>query len=148
MTEMTEGTLLWEPSERLKEQARISDFMRWLEAERDLSFDGYADLWEWSVKDIEGFWSSLWEYCGVKPSQPYERVLGSREMPGTEWFAGAELNYAEHALLHADERPDEPALIHQSEIRPRGETTWRELRERVGAVAAVSGRWASSAATG
>jgi acetoacetyl-CoA synthetase len=136
MTEMTEGTLLWEPSERLKEQARISDYMRWLKAERDLSFDGYADLWEWSVKDIEGFWSSLWEYCGVKPSQPYERVLGSREMPGTEWFAGAELNYAEHALLHADERPDEPALIHQSEIRPRGETTWRELRERVGAVAA------------
>jgi acetoacetyl-CoA synthetase len=46
----------------------------------------------------------------------------------------AELNYAEHAFLHAQE--DEPALIHQSEIRPRGETTWRELRERIGAVAA------------
>src|ERR687893_1794884 len=135
MTEAAEGALLWEPSERLKEQAKISDFMRWLEAERDLSFDDYADLWEWSVTDLEGFWSSLWEYCGVKPSKPYERVLGRREMPGAEWFVGAELNYAEHAFLPA--REEEPALVHESELRPRGEVSWRELRESVSAVAAA-----------
>ena len=37
MTEPAEGTLLWEPSEELKENARISDYMEWLKAEKDLS---------------------------------------------------------------------------------------------------------------
>src|SRR5215213_3092005 len=117
MTETSEGILLWEPSEGFKEKARIARYMKWLEDEKDLSFEDYAELWEWSVTDLEGFWASIWEYCGVKASKPYERVLGTREMPGAEWFPGAELNYAEHALRHATDRQDEPAILQQSELR-------------------------------
>ncbi len=134
MTETAEGTLLWEPPEGLVENAKVTSYLRWLADERGQSFEGYGALWEWSATDLEGFWSSVWEFCGVRASKGYERVLGRREMPGTEWFVGAELNYAEHAFLHA--RPDEPALVHESELRPRGQTTWRELRERVAAAAA------------
>ena len=57
-------------------------------------------------------------------------------MPGAEWFPGAELNYAEHVLRNADARADEPAIMHQSEIRELGVVTWRELRGRVVALAA------------
>ena len=39
-------------------------------------------------------------------SAPYERVLGSRAMPGAEWFPGARLNYAEHVL-----RPARPTAM-------------------------------------
>jgi acetoacetyl-CoA synthetase len=134
MTETAEGTLLWEPSEEFKENARISHYMEWLRDERDLSFDDYAELWEWSVTDLEGFWASIWEYCGVEASKPYERVLARREMPGAEWFPGAELNYAEHVFKNA--RGDEPAVLHQSELRGLSELSWRELRERTGALAA------------
>src|SRR3712207_4745844 len=55
-------------------------------------------------------------------------------MPGAEWFAGAQLNYAEHAFKNA--RADEPAILHQSELRPLGQMSWRELRERTAALAA------------
>ena len=134
MTEVAEGTLLWEPSEEFKENANISRYMRWLREEKDLSFDDYAELWEWSVTDLEGFWASVWEYCGVEASKPYERVLGRREMPGTEWFVGAELNYAEHIFKNA--RGDEPAILHQSEVRPLGQLSWSELREQTAALAA------------
>ena len=134
MTETTEGTLLWEPSEEFKENAMISRYMTWLKDERDLSFDGYGELWEWSVTDLDGFWSSIWEYFDVTSSNPYERVLSKREMPGAQWFPGTELNYAEHAFRNA--RPDEPALVHKSEIRPLGQVSWQELREKVGALAA------------
>ena len=92
MTETADGTPLWEPSEGLKENARISDYMEWLKAEKGLSFGNYNELWEWSVTDLEGFWATIWEYCGIKASKPYERVLGERAMPGAEWFPGAELN--------------------------------------------------------
>jgi acetoacetyl-CoA synthetase len=134
MTETAEGTLLWEPSEEFKENAVISRYMGWLRDEKELSFDDYGELWEWSVTDIEGFWSSLWEYFDVKASKPYEKVLAERKMPEARWFTGAELNYAEHAFRNA--RPDEPALVHKSEIRPLKETSWRELREKVAALAA------------
>jgi len=134
MTETTEGTLLWEPSEDLKQNSRISHYMRWLEEEKGHSFDDYAELWEWSVTDLEGFWASVWEYCGVEASRPYERVLARREMPGAEWFPGAELNYAEHLLKNS--RGDEPAIVHQSEIRPLGQLSWREVEERTAALAA------------
>jgi acetoacetyl-CoA synthetase len=136
VTETAEGTPLWEPSEELKENARITDYMGWLRAERDLSFGDYNELWEWSVTDLDGFWSSVWEYCDIKASKPYKRVLGERMMPGTEWFPGTELNYAEHIFRHATQRPDEPAILHQSEVRPLGELSWTELQEKTAALAA------------
>jgi acetoacetyl-CoA synthetase len=138
MTEAVEGTLLWEPSEEFKENANITRYMRWLKEEKGLSFEDYGELWDWSVTEIEKFWASIWEYFDVKASKPYEKVLASREMPGAEaeWFVGAELNYAEHVFRNAGGHPDEPAVVHQSELRPLGEVTWRELEEKVGALAA------------
>jgi acetoacetyl-CoA synthetase len=134
--ETAEGIQLWEPSKEMKENARISDYMRWLGAEKDVDVEDYNDLWRWSVTDLEGFWASVWEYCGVEASQPYEAVLAKREMPGAEWFPGARLNYAEHILKNAEGRLDGPALIHQSEVRPLGEVSWGELREKTAALAA------------
>jgi acetoacetyl-CoA synthetase len=135
MTETAEGNLLWEPPAELEENAVLTRYMRWLEENRGLSFEDYNELWGWSVDDVEGFWSSLWEFLEVKASKPYERVLAKREMPGAEWFPGAELNYAEHAFRNA--RDDEPALVHRSELRPLGETSWAELRAKTAALAAA-----------
>jgi acetoacetyl-CoA synthetase len=134
MTEAAEGTLLWEPSEEFKENANISRYMEWLKREKGLSFSDYGELWEWSVSEVEEFWASIWEYFNVKASKPYSRVLNSREMPGYKWFEGAELNYAEHVFRNA--RPDEPAVLHQSETRSLGTVTWRELQEKVAALVA------------
>src|SRR5215216_1338755 len=134
MTEAAEGTLLWEPSDEFKENANISRYMEWLKREKGLSFSDYGELWEWSVNEVEEFWASIWEYFNVKASKPYSRVLNSREMPGYKWFEGAELNYAEHVFRNA--RPDEPAVLHQSETRSLGTVTWRELQEKVAALVA------------
>ena len=134
MTEATEGTVLWEPSPELRESSTIARYMEWLERERGLSFENYTALWEWSVTDLEGFWSSLWEFFEVQSSKAYEAVLGRREMPGARWFPGAEINYAEHVFRNA--RQGRPALIHASELRPLGETSWRELEATVAAFAA------------
>ncbi len=43
-------------------------------------------------------------------------VLGRREMPGAEWFPGAELSYAEH--LFRGKPDDAVAIVHASELRP------------------------------
>ncbi len=134
MTETAEGTLLWEPSEEFKANANITRYMTWLREEKSHDFGSYDELWEWSVTDLEGFWASVWEFCCVKASKPYEEVLPKRRMPGAEWFTGAELNYAEHVFLKA--REGEPAIISQSEIRPLSGMSWDELRDKTAALAA------------
>ena len=112
MSAVKEGELLWTPSAQRVARANLTHYMAWL-AERGRSFDSYTALWQWSVDDLEGFWGSLWEYFDIRASRPYDRVLGRRAMPGAEWFPGARLNYAEHALRH--ERAGADALLFLSE---------------------------------
>ncbi|HEX2085377.1 MAG TPA: acetoacetate--CoA ligase [Solirubrobacteraceae bacterium] len=121
---MARGDLLWTPSTETIERATMTRFMR----ELDRGFETYDDLWRWSVDDLEGFWAAIWDWFGVRGD--YERVLGSRDMPGAEWFPGARLNYAEH-MLRERGRDHEVAIVHRSELRPTAEMTWAELREQV-----------------
>src|SRR5687768_13631082 len=123
-----EGQLLWTPSADRLARSHLTRYLRWLE-ERGQRFDGYDALWRWSVSDLDAFWSSVAEFCGVEGSAPPDRVLGKRTMPGAEWFPGATLNYAWHALRH--ERPGEDALVYLSERRPLTTMSWPELARQV-----------------
>ena len=125
--------ILWRPDAERIERATITGYARWLEQTRGLDLPDYASLWEWSTTDLEGFWASIWERFDVRASTPYERVLGSRAMPGAEWFPGARLNYAEHALRASD--VDAVAIRHASELRPLAEITRGELRDEVARLA-------------
>jgi acetoacetyl-CoA synthetase len=108
--------------------------MDWLAERRGLSFESYADLWAWSVNQVEDFWASIWEYFDIIAHQPYESVLSSEQMPGAKWFEGSTLNYAEHVFRQAN--TDNPALIFQSESQALMEISWAELREQTAAMAA------------
>ena len=135
MPAISEGALLWEPSDELKRSAILTRYMAWLHETRGLDVADYQALWRWSVTDIEGFWASLWDFFAIQASQPYERVLGRRAMPGAQWFPGARLSYAEHAFRHA--APDRPAILFQSETQPLTEVSWATLRAQVAAVASA-----------
>jgi len=123
-----QGDLLWTPSPDRVANAGLTHYLAWL-AQRGRSFDSYAALWQWSVDDLEGFWGSVWEYFDIKASQPYERVLGKSSMPGAEWFPGARLNYAEHALRN--ERAGADALLYLSERRGVTALSWTDLGAQV-----------------
>ncbi|MBW1818160.1 MAG: AMP-binding protein, partial [Deltaproteobacteria bacterium] len=129
-----EGTLLWEPSEKMKSEAQLTEYMAWLNREKGLRFNNYQDLWEWSVTRVGDFWESVWKYFDIQASRPYERVLEG-VMPSARWFQGAELNYAEHAFRRMTS--ERPALMFQSETQPLTTVSWEELRESVASVAAV-----------
>jgi acetoacetyl-CoA synthetase len=119
-------TLLWEPPAGMAERAVMTRYMR------ERGFGSYDELWRWSVEDLEGFWASIWDFFGVEGG--YERVLGSREMPGAEWFPGAQVNYASHLFRGKD--PDAVAIVHASELREQAALTWGELREQTARIAA------------
>ncbi|MEJ3653079.1 acetoacetate--CoA ligase [Actinomycetes bacterium KLBMP 9759] len=109
----------------------IERYLEFLRAEHGLVFDGYPALHRWSVTDLEGFWASIAAFFDVRFSAPPRRVLGRREMPGAEWFDGATLNYAEHALRGAGAADTAEALVAHSQTRDPVTLTWGELRDQV-----------------
>jgi acetoacetyl-CoA synthetase len=125
------GTVLWTPPADARQTTEIGRYLTWLERERDRPFPGYNELWAWSVEDLEGFWGSIWDYFQIRAHAPYDRVLSDRAMPGGRWFAGAELNYAEHLLGTGDEDPDVSAIVAHSQTRDPIELTFGELRDQV-----------------
>ncbi|MGZ4407788.1 MAG: acetoacetate--CoA ligase [Gaiellaceae bacterium] len=127
--------MVWTPSPERIASATITRYREWLNETRGLGLEGYHDLWQWSVDELEAFWASIWEFFEVEASEPYERVLTQREMPGAKWFPGARLSYAEHVFRGRD--AGDVAIRHASELRPLGEWTWGELRAHAGAVAAA-----------
>src|SRR3954452_13274183 len=104
----------------------MREYMRALATGRGVETATDEELWRWSVDDLEGFWASIAEHFEVAFHEPPRAVLAGREMPGTEWFPGAELSYPEHILRGRDD--DAVAIRHASELRPLGEVTWGELR--------------------
>ncbi|WP_432074116.1 acetoacetate--CoA ligase [Streptomyces wuyuanensis] len=127
------------PDPKTAAGSRIADFARW--ATRHQGAGGIPDptdyhaLHRWSVTDLEGFWAAVWEYFDIDAATPYERVLAEETMPGANWFPGATLNYAHHALRNL--HPDAPAITALDETGAGCEITGRQLRAQVASVAAT-----------
>lgn len=133
---MTErGKVLWQPSAAQIEHNRIAEFTRWVEAKHDLEFSNYNALWEWSIANLDAFWSDIWAFCGVRSTTKPTAMLAKDQMPGMEWCPGATLNYADQILHHAEATPDKTAIIVQSETFGRSSLTWTALRSQVANVA-------------
>ncbi len=124
---------LWEADSEFKTNCHLNQYMNWLNHEHQLSFNTYNELWEWSIQNIELFWESIWKYFDVKAYSSYNEVLSSREMPGSKWFEGATLNYAEH--LFRNSQGDKPAIIFGNERGSNQKISWNELISKVSSMA-------------
>ncbi|RVU14787.1 acetoacetate--CoA ligase [Streptomyces antnestii] len=132
-------TPLWKPDQEFIAAAEITRFQAWAAEHHGAPADGgYEALHHWSVTDLEAFWKAVAEWFDIRFTTPYARVLGDRSMPGAQWFPGATLNYAEHALRTATDpaRADTPAILHVDETHEPRPVTWAELRRQVGSLAA------------
>ncbi len=130
MAVRTTGQVLWSPPADVRETTQLGRFLDFVRDTRGRDLAGYDELFAWSVADLEGFWGALWDFFGVRAHTPYDRVLGSREMPGAEWFSGARLNYAEH-MLGTEEDLGAVAVLARSQTRDPFELTFGDLREQV-----------------
>lgn len=134
---IAEGDLLWEPDAEWIAGARITEFGRWLAARGGVTAGTYDELWQWSVSDLDAFWSAVAEWYGVRWYERPAAALADPRMPGAVWFPGARLNYAEHLLYppcHVE--LDDVAVIAAVEDDEPQQLTWRELRTQVAGVRA------------
>jgi len=126
-------TPLWQPSEERSRAAAITGFMNLVNERHDKQFATYNELYEWSVDRIPEFWAAVWDYVGVKASRGYDAVVDDvNRMPGTQWFMGARLNFAENLLRYKDERT---AFIFRGETQKTVRMSYAQLYTTVGRLA-------------
>ncbi|MEU4708484.1 acetoacetate--CoA ligase [Nocardia salmonicida] len=117
----------WVPNAHDVASARITDFAAFVTARTGEEYPDYQALWRWSVADIAGFWQAVWDYFEL--GETAGEVLGSREMPGAQWFPGTRLNYVDQIIRMA--QFGRPAVIALHEDAEPREVSWSELIEQV-----------------
>jgi acetoacetyl-CoA synthetase len=147
VTEAPDAGPVWTPGPARVARANLTRFLQQIRATPGA--ETVADvpaLYRWSATQPEAFWPAVWEFCGVvaeeRPGQaPWDQIAWGldRMAPpdpvlGPRWFLGARLNFAENLLRYQDERE---ALVFWNEAGRQTAITYRELRARVGRVAAA-----------
>jgi acetoacetyl-CoA synthetase len=126
---MTSDRPLWEPGKERVERANLSRFIRFVREEHDEDLESYADLYDFSIKHPDRFWTSVWDFCGIRASGDRDPVLVDPErMPGARWFPEVRLNFAQNLLRFRDDRL---ALVFRGEAGHARELSYAELHDQV-----------------
>jgi acetoacetyl-CoA synthetase len=54
---------IWTPAP--DQDSALARFTRWVAEHRDVQADDYSALLEWSITDLDGFWSGVADFAGV-----------------------------------------------------------------------------------
>ena len=124
---------LWTPSQNRIEQPNITKFIHFINKKHNLKIESYTQLYNWSITNISDFWAAVWDFCEIKASRKYNKVIDDlSKFPGAKWFAGAKLNFAENLLKYRD---NNPALIFKAETQKSKRITYAELYDTVAQLA-------------
>ena len=90
---------LYTPSKASFESSQMWQFCLAINKKYRLAIGSYSELYDWSIQNPELFWDNCASFCGMTFSQPPTSIVSNiYQMPGTKWFSGATLNYAQHCL--------------------------------------------------
>src|SRR4029453_11861524 len=105
--------VVWTPDPAAARASAIAKFARFVRDQRLADVDDldYSSFAAWSGGGPDGFWAAAAEFLGVRFHAVPRAALDSQIMPGTEWFPGATLNYAEHALTNRPGRAGEDLAV-------------------------------------
>jgi len=103
MTASRTNVPLWQPTEEQASGSNLAAFMRQVQEDWGVALGDYDSLYDWSLREMEKFWQSVWHFCGVVAENQGDRALvDADKMPGAEFFTDARLNFAENLLRRRD----------------------------------------------
>ena len=124
---------IWQPSQDQIKASQISNFITAANKRTGKTFEGYHDLWQWSVDDISGFWNLLWDEMNVIGHKGDTVFKEAAHMMDAKFFPDARLNYAENMLKKRD---DDLAIVFRGELSNTSQKkdihyTYKELYKQV-----------------
>ena len=115
---------LWAPSGDKAASSNLKAFM-------DIcghSDDSYEEFWQWSINNLEDFWSQLWDYCKVIGDKGDIALKDPDKMVGSQFFPNGKINYAENLLKN---KSDDTAIIFRDETGTERTLSFKELYDQV-----------------
>jgi acetoacetyl-CoA synthetase len=116
---------LWKPSEQKKQESLLEDFSKFVNFN---SKHNFKNLWEWSVKNEEEFWSKFWDYSKIIGDKGNEVIRKNKIFNKTKFFPDSKINYAENILK---KKNNDCAINFLSETGFEESITWKDLYEKV-----------------
>ncbi|MGX5850311.1 acetoacetate--CoA ligase [Mesorhizobium sp. PL10] len=117
---------LWTPTQDQIDAAPLTAFTKAAAAKIGTSLASYAELHRWSVEDREGFWSLLWDFCGIVGDKGETVLVDGDKMPGAAFFPDATLNFAENLLKKTGSGD---AIVFRGEDKIERRLSWTELHQ-------------------
>lgn len=124
---------LWEPSAQWIRNAEATHFIEFVNKKYGQNIKDGKELFKWSVEYIPDFWAAMWDFAGIISSKKYDKVVEDLNVyPGTKWFVGSHLNFAENLLKFKNEQL---AFDFQGETKVSKQMTYAELNKTVARMA-------------
>ena len=128
------SNVLWEPTNEDIQSSKMWQFCQSINEKYQLSINDYQALYDWSIQNPDLFWKDVAEATNIKFYSEPSSIMGPEQMPNTQWFNGATLNYAEHCLQN---RTDKIVITELDESGLLSTLTGNQLADEVSKVGAV-----------
>ena len=116
---------LWEANLKVKNRSNLLKFEKFLSKKFNYKVSkNYKKLFNWSIKNLNLFWSSVWDYTNVK-GKKNEKFKFTKDFLKNKFFIKSKLNFAENLLSKND---NSKAITFISETGYREVRSWKELR--------------------
>ena len=115
---------LWEPSKAIIRNSNLFKYEKFVSKNYKYNFSGnYKKLLNWSLKNTEDFWNSIWEYFEVVGKKTDKFKL-TKDLINSKFFVNSKLNFAENLLA---KNSNQKAITFVSENGYREQKSWKEL---------------------
>ncbi len=117
--------LLWKPSEEKVKGSLLEKFVNSLNIEQSRNFN---NLWRWSNKEPEKFWSKLWDFSEIIGHKGEKILKKDKTFNKNIFFPDSKINYAENLLK---KKNNDLAINFLSENGFEESISWQQLYDRV-----------------
>ena len=115
---------LWEARSSIKNKSNLFKFEKFLSRKFNFKVSkNYNKLFNWSIKNPNLFWSSIWDYANVK-GKKVNKFKTSKEFIKNKFLVNSKLNFAENLLSKND---NSKAITFISETGFKEIRSWKDL---------------------
>ena len=124
-----ENKFLWKADEHRTKNSNLRKFADKISKKYRIDFkDSYLEIYKWSIKNPENFWSDCWDYTKIIGSKGKKVITKNKIFYKNKFFNDSKLNFAENLLI---KDTDDIAIHSLKEGGLKENITWRQLRENV-----------------
>ena len=120
---------LWVAKFSVKTNSNLYNYEKFISKKFNRKFNqNYKKILSWSIKNLDNFWSTIWDYCNVKGIKGKEKIQKSNIFYKNIFLPSSKLNFAENLLSKKD---NTKAITFISENGFREERNWKNLNNNV-----------------